>query len=163
VANLTRRLNAAGVRPFELAHITLPLGISFFTFHAMSYVIDVYRRNAPAQRNPLNIAMYLSLFPQLIAGPIVRYKGYCRAARRKDRDRGPLRVRHPALGAWAGQEDAHCEYGGPASGTKSSCCGRPDDDRPGVAGRGVLRRCRFYFDLSGYSDMAVGIGRNVRV
>ena len=53
--------------------IALPIGISFFTFQAMSYVIDVYRGTAPVQKNPLNVALYISFFPQLIAGPIVRY------------------------------------------------------------------------------------------
>ncbi|MCQ2485483.1 MAG: MBOAT family protein [Clostridia bacterium] len=54
--------------------IELPIGISFFTFQAMSYVIDVYRKNGNVQKNPLNVALYISFFPQLIAGPIVRYK-----------------------------------------------------------------------------------------
>lgn len=54
--------------------IELPIGISFFTFQAMSYVIDVYRKNGSVQKNPLNVALYISFFPQLIAGPIVRYK-----------------------------------------------------------------------------------------
>ena len=54
----------------------LPIGISFFTFQALSYVIDVYR-GVPVQRNPLKIALYISLFPQLVAGPIVRYTTVC--------------------------------------------------------------------------------------
>lgn len=54
--------------------ITLPIGISFFTFQAMSYVIDVYRRDGEVQKNPCNVALYISFFPQLIAGPIVRYQ-----------------------------------------------------------------------------------------
>src|SRR5574340_145411 len=53
--------------------VHLPIGISFFTFHAMSYVIDIYRRDAAAQRSPTNIALYIAFFPQLIAGPIIRY------------------------------------------------------------------------------------------
>lgn len=54
--------------------IVLPIGISFFTFQAMSYVIDVYRGNGEVQKNPFNVALYISFFPQLIAGPIVRYQ-----------------------------------------------------------------------------------------
>ncbi len=54
--------------------ILLPIGISFFTFQALSYVIDVYRGDAPAQKNPFYVALYISLFPQLVAGPIVRYR-----------------------------------------------------------------------------------------
>jgi hypothetical protein len=52
----------------------LPLGISFYTFHALSYVIDIYRGKAPAQRSLLRHAIYISLFPQLVADPIVRYR-----------------------------------------------------------------------------------------
>jgi alginate O-acetyltransferase complex protein AlgI len=54
-------------------NIALPIGISFFTFQAMSYVIDVYRKNAEAQKSILNVALYISFFPQLIAGPIIKY------------------------------------------------------------------------------------------
>lgn len=54
--------------------VPLPIGISFFTFQAMSYVIDVYRKRGKVQKNPLNVGLYIALFPQLIAGPIVRYE-----------------------------------------------------------------------------------------
>lgn len=57
-----------------LQHITLPLGISFFTFQAMSYFLDVYMGRATVQKNPANVALYVSFFPQLVAGPIVRYQ-----------------------------------------------------------------------------------------
>ena len=59
---------------FVLRNITLPIGISFFTFQAMSYVFDVYLKRGKVQKNPLNLILYISFFPQLIAGPIVRYK-----------------------------------------------------------------------------------------
>lgn len=58
----------------ETKSIYMPIGISFFTFQGMSYVFDVYMKNAEVKKNPLDIALYISLFPQLIAGPIVRYK-----------------------------------------------------------------------------------------
>jgi D-alanyl-lipoteichoic acid acyltransferase DltB (MBOAT superfamily) len=64
--------NTAGVQ-ITLPNIVLPIGISFFTFQAMSYVIDVYRGDVEAQRKPWNVALYVAFFPQLIAGPIVRY------------------------------------------------------------------------------------------
>ena len=57
-------------------HITLPIGISFFTFQGLSYVIDVYRGDAPTQKNPLDVALYVALFPQLVAGPIVRARDF---------------------------------------------------------------------------------------
>ena len=58
---------------FHTVPVTLPIGISFFTFQALSYVIDVYRKTVAVQKNPLYVALYISFFPQLIAGPIVRY------------------------------------------------------------------------------------------
>lgn len=57
-------------------NIVLPIGISFFTFQALSYVIDVYRKTVPVQKNPMYLALYISFFPQLIAGPIVRYSTF---------------------------------------------------------------------------------------
>ena len=60
------------VWPMAVAAIPLPLGISFFTFHAISYVVDVYKRNAQAEHNIPRFALYILLFPQLIAGPIIR-------------------------------------------------------------------------------------------
>src|SRR6218665_165189 len=63
-----------GINPIIWEKVMLPLGISFYTFHGMSYMIDVYRKHTRAQRNPLKLALYISFFPQLIAGPIIRYK-----------------------------------------------------------------------------------------
>jgi alginate O-acetyltransferase complex protein AlgI len=62
------------VNPLFWNKIILPLGISFYTFHGISYMIDVYRKHTESQKNPLTLALYISFFPQLIAGPIVRYK-----------------------------------------------------------------------------------------
>ena len=62
-----------GLDSFDHTKVHLPLGISFFTFQAMSYLIDVYRGDAEHDKNPVNIALYIALFPQLIAGPIIRY------------------------------------------------------------------------------------------
>ena len=63
--NLNIFLQSINMHPIALKLIHLPIGISFFTFQAMSYVIDVYRKDVPAQKNPLNVALYISLFPQL--------------------------------------------------------------------------------------------------
>ena len=65
-------LHALGL-PVPVPEVVLPIGISFFTFQGMSYVIDVYRRDTPPAKNPLQVALYIALFPQLVAGPIVRY------------------------------------------------------------------------------------------
>lgn len=61
-------------KDIPLLHMALPIGISFYTFQMMSYVIDVYRGDVKAQKNIINLAAYIVMFPQLIAGPIVRYK-----------------------------------------------------------------------------------------
>ena len=74
VGNLNAALALVGVQPFALPGILLPIGISFFTFHAISYVVDVYRQDASAQKRPVKAALYLLVFPQLVAGPIVRYR-----------------------------------------------------------------------------------------
>ena len=62
------------MQPLVVPRVLLPIGISFFTFHAISYVVDVYRGDATAQKSPVHAALYLLLFPQLIAGPIIRYR-----------------------------------------------------------------------------------------
>ncbi len=71
--NVNALLIAGGLNPIALAPVHLPLGISFFTFKAVTYVVDVYRRKVPVQKNPQQLALYISLFPYQIAGPIVRY------------------------------------------------------------------------------------------
>ena len=73
-ANVDAVLTAVGGSGFTAPKVLLPIGISFYTFHAISYVVDVYRRQATAQKSPVHAALYLLLFPQLIAGPIIRYK-----------------------------------------------------------------------------------------
>ena len=70
VENINQIFNSS----LPLLNIVMPIGISFFTFQGLSYVIDVYRGDGKVQRNPFNVALYISLFPQLIAGPIVRYE-----------------------------------------------------------------------------------------
>ena len=62
----------------------MPIGISFYTFQILSYTIDVYRGNVPYQKNIINFATYVALFPQLIAGPIVRYVDVCRELEHRD-------------------------------------------------------------------------------
>ena len=70
---ILRNVDSSGYLISLLPAIVLPLGISFYTFQAISYVVDVYRKDAPVQKNPLSLGLYIALFPQLISGPIVRY------------------------------------------------------------------------------------------
>ena len=83
---LAQTINGLGFA-VPIPQVTLPIGISFFTFQGLSYVIDVYRGDAPIQKNPLNVALYVALFPQLVAGP---GSGMPRAARDLPRKETPM-------------------------------------------------------------------------
>lgn len=142
---------------FATLDLPLPIGISFYTFQTMSYMIDVYRRNVPAQRSFINFAAFVSMFPQLVAGPIVRYE---------DIDK-QLAHRHVSMALFA-------------SGVRRFIIGLAKkvllannigmlwevtlsgSNELTTAGAwiGILAFAfQIYFDFSGYSDMAIGLGR----
>jgi len=149
-------LGLAEVAPMQALH--LPLGISFFTFQALSYVIDVYRGVVPAQRSPAKLALYVSLFPQLIAGPIVRYRDL--AAELEART---ISVADFAAGA------RRFTVGLGKKVLVANALAVPADRifalPPGELGfelawLGIAcYTLQIYFDFSGYSDMAIGLGR----
>lgn len=153
-------LNALTGANFSVPAIVLPIGISFFTFQAMSYVIDVYRGKGEAQKNPLNVGLYISLFPQLIAGPIVRYETVAaeigsRQETREEYVNGCCRfiigLAKKLLIADRVALIADACFDGVASGLSI-----------GIAGAwiGLLAyTLQIYFDFSAYSDMAIGLGR----
>ena len=85
VDNLSPLFEKIGADPFVLNPVHLPIGISFFTFQAMSYVIDVYRGKTGAQHDSVGIGLYISLFPQLISGPIIRYHDVVRQIGERNR------------------------------------------------------------------------------
>jgi alginate O-acetyltransferase complex protein AlgI len=156
--NLDVLLAQVGIGGLELDPIHLPIGISFFTFQALSYVIDVYRREAPVERNPLNVALYVSMFPQLIAGPIVRYHDV--AAQIRERVVGSKRfasgIRRFILGL--GKKVLIANVLGHTADRifdlELSLVSAP------IAWLGVICYAfQIYFDFSGYSDMAIGLGR----
>jgi alginate O-acetyltransferase complex protein AlgI len=153
------RLAGAGDLPslnFNAPH--LPLGISFFTFHALSYVIDIYRRDAKAQRNPIDFALYISFFPQLIAGPIVRYHDICDQLTSR-KERFDLAV--------SGVERIIAGFGkkmilaNPLGEAADRIFALPSDQlSSGVAWLGLAAyTLQIYLDFSGYSDMAIGLAR----
>ena len=139
-----------------LLRLALPIGISFYTFQCMSYAVDVYRGNVPAQRNPVTFGAYVALFPQLIAGPIVRYVDVARELEKRET-------------TW---EDAAC-------GARRFLIGlskkiilanqlgqltelfRASDEKSVLFHwmYAVAFMLHIYFDFSGYSDMAIGLGR----
>ena len=137
--------------------VRLPIGISFFTFQAMSYVIDVRRGEVPAQRNPLDIALYIALFPQLIAGPIVRYVDIAKelVERRITSAGFAYGIRRFVIGLGKKMLIANT-----AAQVADKVFGLSLDVLPPpVAWLGIVcYTIQIYFDFSGYSDMAIGLG-----
>jgi alginate O-acetyltransferase complex protein AlgI len=146
------------VQPVVVPRVLLPIGISFFTFHAISYVVDVYRRDAIAQKSPIHAALYLLLFPQLIAGPIIRYRDIADqlAERTVGLEDFAYGVRRFVIGL-AKKVLVADVVAGPAD----AIFGMPATQLgPAHAWLGVTcYTLQIYFDFSGYSDMAIGLGR----
>lgn len=146
---------------FSLPLVTLPIGISFFTFQAMSYVFDIYRKQGPVQKNPLHVGLYISLFPQLIAGPIVRYETI--AAQIEDRSEtfedfsagvarfciglGKKVLVSNNLALVADNAFRMISADHYAASTATAWLGA------------VSYTLQIFFDFSGYSDMAIGLGQ----
>ena len=143
--------------PFDPANgIGLPIGISFYTFQTMSYSIDVYRSEAPVQKNIISFGTYVSLFPQLIAGPIVRYKdvAYQLNHRRETLDDFTRGVCVFCVGLAKKVLIAN-QMGALVKGIRES------GEQIGWLGAWVMILAfsfQIYFDFSGYSDMACGLG-----
>ena len=158
VDNLNAWLGRFGAEPLAWAAVALPIGISFFTFQKVSYLVDVYRGTAQPARNAGDYLLYVALFPQLIAGPIVRYHDVAQQliAREHVRERfytGILRfcqgLGKKVLVANTMAEVADAAFG--AAPGALSC---------GWAWLGAVAYAfQIYFDFSGYSDMAIGLGR----
>jgi len=150
-------INALGLS-LPVPSVTLPIGISFFTFQGMSYVLDVWRGDAPRERSPFRVGLYIALFPQLVAGPIVRYTTVAEeiADRRESREEFAAGLTRFLFGlakklliANAVGELADLVWGLPA-----------DELSTVTAWLGALAyTAQIYFDFSGYSDMAIGLGR----
>ena len=157
-SNLCGLLRWWGVDTADPLPVHLPIGISFFTFQAMSYLVDVHRRQVPAQRNPLHVALYISMFPQLIAGPIVRYRDIARQIvdRAVTRQGFASGIRRFAIGLGKKVIIAN-SLAWPADQIFTI----PNHElTTAVAWWGVTcYTLQIYFDFSGYSDMAVGLGR----
>lgn len=145
-------------RELEVPQIALPIGISFFTFQALSYVIDVYRGECRAQKNILDLALYISFFPQLIAGPIVKYRDV--------NDQIRNRVITPEKTA---QGIRRFIYGLAKKVLVSNVLAQSADlifalDMQEMTGTlawmaAILYTFQIYYDFSGYSDMAIGLGK----
>ncbi len=158
VANLNDMLGWCGAAPLYVKHVMLPIGISFFTFQAMSYTLDVYRRETPVQYNLFKLALYIALFPQLIAGPIVRYHDIALqlATRVITLDRCASGIQRFLIGL--GKKVLIANTVAKAA---DAIFALPTNElTPGLAWLGLgCYTLQIYFDFSGYSDMAIGLGR----
>ena len=147
----------AGV-PVQVPRIALPIGISFYTFQSISYLVDVYRRESPAQRRFGDLLLYIAMFPQLIAGPIVRYgtiagEIHGRHATAQDVADGSFRFM-VGLGKKVILANQLSEV------SDQFLAGNLAELSTAGAWVGLLAfTLQIYFDFSGYSDMAIGIGR----
>ena len=139
-----------------LLKLALPIGISFYTFQALSYVVDVYRGDVPAQKNYINLATYVVLFPQLIAGPIVRYTTVVEDldTRKHTKENVALGIRRFIMGL--GKKVLIANLLG------ALCTAYRESAEPSVLFAWVYAisyALQIYFDFSAYSDMAIGMGK----
>ncbi len=152
---LAQAIGLPGLRLDLAMRVTLPLGISFYTFQSMSYTIDVYRGHARVLRNLVDFACYVSMFPQLVAGPIIRFSEVSEQ----------LRQRTHTLGKSARGVAFIC-MGLAKKILIANACGKLADATFGAGSVGMLDAWygvfayafQIYFDFSAYSDMAIGLG-----
>jgi D-alanyl-lipoteichoic acid acyltransferase DltB (MBOAT superfamily) len=138
-------------------NIALPIGISFFTFQIMSYVLDVYYRKAGMQKSFFNTALYISLFPQLIAGPIVRYETVAREINERKESLREFMKGETRFLIGLGKKLLIANYMGFITDRIFALNGELSVASAWLGG--VAYTIQIYFDFSGYSDMAIGLGR----
>ena len=148
--------NAVTGLSIPLLRIALPIGISFYTFQILSYTIDVYRKDVPAQKNIINLAAYITMFPQLIAGPIVRYSDIAKQLEERSHsfENFSKGMRRFVLGL--GKKILI------ANSLGELCDIFKESDDKSILFYwlyAVAFGLHVYFDFSGYSDMAIGLGR----
>jgi alginate O-acetyltransferase complex protein AlgI len=158
VDNINAALNYFNIASIDLDPVHLPLGISFFTFQAISYLIDIYRKEISSQTSVIKLGLYISLFPQLIAGPIVRYKTII--AEIDSRRTSPKMFVEGAERFIYGLAKKML-IANPLGYAVDVIFDLPLSELPThVVWIGIMfYALQIYFDFSGYSDMAIGLGR----
>jgi len=138
--------------------LALPIGISFFTFQALSYVIDVYRGKVEAQKNFANVMLYISFFPQLIAGPIIKYKDIYMALEKRKQSVQQVTEGLCRFAVGLGKKVIIANAVGEVADAVFSAGN--SEINVVVAWIGALAYMfQIYYDFSGYSDMAIGLGK----
>jgi alginate O-acetyltransferase complex protein AlgI len=158
VDNLNKIDSLMGGRQIHLDPVHLPVGISFFTFHAISYIMDIYRGKSDALRSPFNLGLYITLFPQLIAGPIVRFNDISKQLLSRNSNRSDIAIGIERFIIGLGKKVLIANT---LAKTSDSIFGLPISDiTVPVTWLGILcYTLQIYFDFSAYSDMAIGLAR----
>lgn len=153
---IIQNINLWFTKKIDFIYVILPIGISFYTFQLISYTIDLYREQAKVQKNILKLAMYISLFPQLIAGPIVRYTTIEEQLenRQYSISKFALGVRRFIIGL--GKKVLIANVLGELC---SKFLATNDNTVLFYWLYGIANMLQIYFDFSGYSDMAIGLGK----
>lgn len=156
--NINIILSIANISSIDLNPVHLPLGISFFTFQAISYIVDVYRKQVPSQKNIFNLALYISLFPQLIAGPIIRYHDVSLQITSRTHS---LELFVSGVQRFVYGLSKKMLIANPLGEIADSIFDLSINDLTmPLAWIGILAySLQILFDFSGYSDMAIGLGR----
>ena len=150
-------INGVWATDFQLLDVIMPIGISFYTFQAMSYLIDVYRKEVPAQKDVYKLALYIVLFPQLVAGPIVKYHDVCEQI-----DNRTIEFKNVIIGFKrfiTGLAKKVLIANTLAEVVDKIFAQAPENLTTGVSWLGAVAYClQLYYDFSGYCDMAIGLG-----
>ncbi|MFM1652247.1 MBOAT family O-acyltransferase [Brevibacillus sp. B_LB10_24] len=151
-------MNSALQTNFRFHPIPLPIGISFYTFHALSYVIDVYRKREKAQQNLFRLSLYITFFPQLVAGPIIRYNAV--AEQLSKRVFSSIQFAEGIKRFILGLSKKTLLANPLGSVADTVFATSAADLSTGSAWIGILAyTLQIYYDFSGYSDMAIGLGK----
>jgi alginate O-acetyltransferase complex protein AlgI len=155
VRSLNALLASLGARPLAAWEVVLPVGISFYLFHSISYLVDVYRGDAPVAADFLELAVYMALFPQLVAGPIVRYKDLCPQLRQRTHSFAGFSEGAARFMAGFCKKVLIADLVAPIANAGFGL-GAPTLAEAWLAA--LAYTAQIYFDFSGYSDMAIGLG-----
>jgi alginate O-acetyltransferase complex protein AlgI len=148
-------MTSVGLEPFILTHVLLPIGISFYIFESISYIIDVYRGDTPATRNLIDFAAFVAIFPHLIAGPVLRFRDLADQFNNRTHtldkfSEGCTRFMQGFIKK---------VFIADTLAVVADHCFALQNPTTGDAWLGALAyTAQLYFDFSGYSDMAIGLG-----
>ena len=143
----------------SVPEVALPIGISFFTFQAISYVVDVYKKSGNVQRNPLNVGLYISFFPQLIAGPIVRYETVAAEIKSRNENWEDFVYGMERFILGLGKKVIISNSVAIVADYCFNNVGNHDISILLAWIGSICYTLQIFFDFSGYSDMAIGLGR----